>query len=213
MITTTVQITLQGKELKEVWAPSIQKLVDNWGIAILPIQSTQVSISWRPPDMGWVKSNSDGSLSADRAGYGAVLRDHTGKLLTAVAVQDGKLQSINVLEFKAILQGLKMAVAQGISKVNIESDSSTAIAWVHGKGCIPWKAFRVQSELLKILPSFDAWKASHTLREGNQVADYLAGWRGSPSLTIILPQEMSQQLKELVAQDACGTVFARKRSS
>ncbi|KAK1260672.1 hypothetical protein QJS04_geneDACA023443 [Acorus gramineus] len=66
-------------------------------------------------------------------GYGAVLRNSAGALLAAVAVQDQTLSSINVLEFKAILQGLKLAQSLSLSKVFIESDSSTAIAWVRGR--------------------------------------------------------------------------------
>ncbi|KAK1282360.1 hypothetical protein QJS10_CPB22g00130 [Acorus calamus] len=99
----TIQGIFQGKDLKEVWAPSVQKLVDNCSITIRLIESKKYNVSWRPPDTGWVKSNSDGALSADRAGFGAVLRNQTGALLGAVAVQEERLQSINVLEFKAIL--------------------------------------------------------------------------------------------------------------
>ncbi|KAK1301037.1 hypothetical protein QJS10_CPB13g01153 [Acorus calamus] len=169
-----VQGTFQGNDLKEVWAPFVQKLVDNWNISIRPIESKQSNVSWRPPDTGWVKSNLDGALSSERVGFGAVLRNQVGALLGAVAVQEARLQLINILEFKAILHELKMSIAKGLTKVHMESDSMTAIAWVLGRGCIPWRAFRDQSELRYLLPLLKAWKASHVFREGNQVADHLA---------------------------------------
>ncbi|KAK1319395.1 Histidine kinase 1 [Acorus calamus] len=59
----------------------------------------------------------------------------------------------------------------------MESDSSTAVAWIQGKGKVPWKAFRVQFELRSILASLDTWQASQTY--------HLAAWRNSPGQTAI----------------------------
>ncbi|KAK1299002.1 hypothetical protein QJS10_CPB14g01038 [Acorus calamus] len=192
-----------------VWSPTIQKLAENWGITILPLQCKQFFVTWRPPEVDWVKSNSDGALSADRAGYEAVMRDHTWALVEAVVVQEPRLQSINLLAHKAILHGLKLAAASGLPKVHMESDSTTAIAWVHGKGCIPWRALRTQTELINLLPSFDAWQASHVFHEGNQVADHLASWRDTSGSTTIAPHEAGQELQKLLAQDAIGTIYTR----
>ncbi|KAK1325494.1 hypothetical protein QJS10_CPA01g02289 [Acorus calamus] len=183
LILITVQFNFQGKHLKEIHTPAIQKLAENWGIVIHPLESVISSVTWRPPDIDWTKSNSDGSLSIDRAGYGAVLRNSDGKLLAAAATQESSLLSINVLEFRGILQGLKLARSLGLQKIHIESDSTTAIAWVQGKGCLPWQAFRDHFAMLSILESFDSWRASHVLCEGNQVVDYLAAWRDFPGIT------------------------------
>ncbi|KAK1257350.1 hypothetical protein QJS04_geneDACA012756 [Acorus gramineus] len=142
LISLTVQLNFQGKHLKEIQTPAIQKLAENWGIVILPLLSVISNVSWRPPDLDWTKSNSDGSLSADRVGYGAVLRNCDGEFLAAAAVRDQSLNSINLLEFRGILQGLKLARALDISKIHMESDSSTAIAWVQGQGSLPWQALR-----------------------------------------------------------------------
>ncbi|KAK1314489.1 hypothetical protein QJS10_CPA06g01319 [Acorus calamus] len=183
-------VVVIGRTLKEDWCPLIQDLAANWGIRILPLETIQTSVSWAPREMSWIKLNSDGSLSADRADYGVALRNCNGKLLLASAVQDKALSSINVLEFRAIVQGLKLAHSLGIPRVYIESDSSTVIAWVRGKGCLLWRAFRDHTELKAILPGFLEWKISHIPREGNQVADLLAARRDSPGCSMVFPESI-----------------------
>ncbi|KAK1303168.1 hypothetical protein QJS10_CPB11g00924 [Acorus calamus] len=106
-----------------------------------------------------------------------------------MTIQDKDFHSINIFEYKAIIQGLRLVVSHGLSRVLIESDSSIAIAWILGKGRVPWKAFRVHHELRSILASLDAWQALHTYRKGNQVADHLAAWRTAPGQTTIGPHE------------------------
>ncbi|KAK1282891.1 hypothetical protein QJS10_CPB22g00352 [Acorus calamus] len=72
-IKKNVQMNFQGKILKEDWCSTIQELGDNWGTVIHPVDTLKTLVSWLPLEDGWVKANSDGSLSADRAGYRAVL--------------------------------------------------------------------------------------------------------------------------------------------
>ncbi|KAK1311576.1 hypothetical protein QJS10_CPA07g00431 [Acorus calamus] len=81
-------MSFQGKILKEDWCSTIQKLGDNWGIAIRPVDTLKTLVSWLPPEDGWVKANFDGSLLANRAGYGAVLRNMVGEMLLVVAIQE-----------------------------------------------------------------------------------------------------------------------------
>ncbi|KAK1302942.1 hypothetical protein QJS10_CPB12g00806 [Acorus calamus] len=57
-----------------------------------------------PSPQGWLKANSDGSLSEDRAGYGLLLRNKEGHLIQAEEARvEGR--SINYLELLAIGQG------------------------------------------------------------------------------------------------------------
>ncbi|KAK1300375.1 hypothetical protein QJS10_CPB13g00842 [Acorus calamus] len=44
-----------------------------------------MEVAWQPPLEGWYKSNSDGSLVEDRAGYGVLVRNCEGQSLYAVA--------------------------------------------------------------------------------------------------------------------------------
>ncbi|KAK1258775.1 hypothetical protein QJS04_geneDACA018729 [Acorus gramineus] len=69
----TIQMCFHGISLKEDWCLTIQDLATNWRITFLPIESSLSFVSWCPPVEGWIKVNTDGSLSTDRAGYGAAL--------------------------------------------------------------------------------------------------------------------------------------------
>ncbi|KAK1320833.1 hypothetical protein QJS10_CPA03g01359 [Acorus calamus] len=91
----------------------------------------------------------------------------------------------------------------------MESDSSTAIAWTRGKGCLPWHCLRDRVELSSLLPTFVDWKISHVLREGNQMADHLAGQRVCPGSSLIDAQHTWQYLQELLDQDAQGATHLR----
>ncbi|KAK1300207.1 hypothetical protein QJS10_CPB13g01112 [Acorus calamus] len=51
------------------------------------IVSSTTTVKWVPLDPLWVKANSDGSLSEERGGYGALLRDDKGEFLMGVAGQ------------------------------------------------------------------------------------------------------------------------------
>ncbi|KAK1280910.1 hypothetical protein QJS04_geneDACA024708 [Acorus gramineus] len=93
-------------------------------------------VTWIPPLEGWFKLNSDGSLGDDRGGYGALLRNSRDAFIIGI-VGRLDLPSINLLELKAIEQGIWMAITTGVDKLWIESDSTTALAWVHGKGNAP----------------------------------------------------------------------------
>ncbi|KAK1293839.1 hypothetical protein QJS10_CPA16g00638 [Acorus calamus] len=93
-IGATVRESFQGKIVKEEMVDSVTNLAAAWSITFNPFVHSQLAIAWDPPQEGWIKSNSDGSLSSDRAGYGAILRNGKGDLLRAVAVQDAELSSI-----------------------------------------------------------------------------------------------------------------------
>ncbi|KAK1259112.1 hypothetical protein QJS04_geneDACA005409 [Acorus gramineus] len=95
-----------GINLKEEPTDHVKNLASQWAITILPIEHSSTKVSWQPPSEGWFKSNSHGSLTEDRAGYGAIIRNGDGDTIYAVAVQDKHLFSINILEYKAVLEGL-----------------------------------------------------------------------------------------------------------
>ncbi|KAK1325239.1 hypothetical protein QJS10_CPA01g01609 [Acorus calamus] len=113
----------------------------------------------RSPDilkLGWIKLNSDGSLSEDRGGYGALLRTHEADFIYGIAGRID-LPSINLLELKAIEEGLWLAIRLNFPSIWIETDSTTACAWVLGKArgvtIIPpsqlWHELRTTIELDK----------------------------------------------------------------
>lgn len=73
-----------------------------------------VWVSWKPLALGMVKLNTDGSVqgSQGRAGFGGILRDHSGAWLVGFK---GYMGSVTILlaELKAIQQGLILARQRG----------------------------------------------------------------------------------------------------
>ncbi|KAK1324850.1 hypothetical protein QJS10_CPA01g01498 [Acorus calamus] len=133
---------------------------------------------WYPPESGWLRLNTDGSFASDQGGFGALLRNDKAYFIIGVA---GRLDlhSINLLELKAIEKGLELGLTVQATKIWVESDSTTVLAWVHDKREIPWSAFRSLRKIKQSLAFLENWKATHIHREGNSLADLLAAYQSS----------------------------------
>jgi hypothetical protein len=80
--------------------------------------------TWEKPPDGWVKCNVDASfLTEDRRDVcGTVLRDYNGTILTSAWDVINHCQTIEMGKAIACLQGLKLAIANSISNIVIETD-------------------------------------------------------------------------------------------
>ncbi|KAK1257180.1 hypothetical protein QJS04_geneDACA014728 [Acorus gramineus] len=152
------------------------------------------------PPSGWFKLNADGSLSYDRGGYGALLRNNNADFIAGLA---GRLDlhSINLLELKAIERGIQLGLSNAVTNLWIESDSITAIAWVHGMGCIPWTALRSIRQIHQGLHLSKCWKVSHIHREGNSPANLLAAHRSSRREMLLRPQQLWMEIRTAIEED------------
>ncbi|KAK1297668.1 hypothetical protein QJS10_CPB15g01193 [Acorus calamus] len=111
-IIENVSLTLKDKILVEDLTPSMEKLSQAWGVVISQKQTTRQLIRWTPPNLGWLKSNSDGALSPDRAGYGTILRNlQTIKDAADVAIAT-MLSGIQGFEIKkkGMMEGRKQRI-------------------------------------------------------------------------------------------------------
>ncbi|KAK1280618.1 hypothetical protein QJS04_geneDACA020589 [Acorus gramineus] len=145
-------------------------------------------VSWEAPKEGWLKLNSDGSRSDDRFSYGVLVRDSSGFCFEALSTRV-RADSINLLELKGLVEGMQLCHSLRASRVWLESDSTTAIAWIHGRGIIPWRAFRDLRTFSTLSNSLLEWKATHVYREGNQVADHLAAFQSAMGYQIHEPPD------------------------
>ncbi|KAK1293537.1 hypothetical protein QJS10_CPB17g00725 [Acorus calamus] len=161
--------------------------------------------SW---DVGWAKSNSDGAFSPGRAGYRALLRDNKGSFIEGIAVHCPRA-SINILELKGFYGGIKIALKHRQTRLWLEGDSNTAVAWINSTGSPPWQAVRPLSAICHALSSFSLWKASHICREANQLADLLAALRDQDREEIISPGVIWNDFQTLVRTDAEGHPYPR----
>ncbi|KAK1256495.1 hypothetical protein QJS04_geneDACA001486 [Acorus gramineus] len=148
----------------------------------------------------------DGSLADDRGGYGALIRNSNSEFITGLA---GRLDlpSINLLELKAIEQGVLLGSSIHAHKLWIESDSITALAWLNGRGTTPWTAIRSLRNIHQYLDQLEDWKATHIHREENSPADILAASQSMRGESIFLPGQLWNDLAEEIEKDRQATGY------
>ncbi|XP_042023121.1 uncharacterized protein LOC121770456 [Salvia splendens] len=100
----------------------VQKIIDTPVISDGP-----VAIKWHPPDDPWIKLNTDGAFleASDKAAGSGIIRDHTGKVLSAFA---SPLEAHSALEAEllAIQLGLELALEFN-RPIWIESDAQQVV--------------------------------------------------------------------------------------
>lgn len=119
---------------------------------------------------------SDGACRGNpgEGGAGAVITDNEGNVLWEGKEYLG-LCTNNVAEYKALILGLKGALAQGLKRLDVYLDSELLARQING-------IYRVKNENLKVLmqvvrnllSSFDFVQVKHVLRCHNAQADRLA---------------------------------------
>jgi len=119
---------------------------------------------------------SDGACRGNpgEGGAGAVITDVEGKVIWEGKEYLGHCTN-NIAEYKALILGLKGALASGCKKLDVYLDSELLARQING-------AYRVKNENLKVLmqdvrsllSSFDSIQVKHVLRSHNAQADRLA---------------------------------------
>jgi ribonuclease HI len=83
-------------------------------------------IDWNAPPPGQLKINSDGSFIQEtmQGSWGFIVRDHDGEVVLAGADHIGSIPDAFTAEAAACAQALQAATDQGISRVQVEVDST-----------------------------------------------------------------------------------------
>jgi ribonuclease HI len=108
------------------------------------------------------------------AGIGVVLRDEQGTVMGEIAESIGHTTN-NVAEYRALIAGLELALAHGVSELEVLCDSQLVVSQVQGRWKIKKETLRplaVQARAL--LGRFESVRLRHVGREWNQEADRLA---------------------------------------
>ena len=119
---------------------------------------------------------SDGACRGNpgEGGAGAVITDAEENVIWEGKEYLGHCTN-NIAEYKALILGLKGALAHGYKKLDVYLDSELLARQING-------SYRVKNENLKVLmqevrsllSSFDAVQVKHVLRDKNVQADKLA---------------------------------------
>ncbi|CAN1142651.1 Putative ribonuclease H protein At1g65750 [Linum perenne] len=135
----------------------------------------RADIAWDPGEEDWVVLNTDGSVLADRskAAAGGLIRNADGRCLYAFSINLGRC-SIMRAELRGLIEGLKRAWESGFRRVDARVDSQAILSLIRGDNLTD-HPHGVEVAALRELIERD-WEVtiSHTYREGNSAADYLA---------------------------------------
>ncbi|KAL5763547.1 hypothetical protein ACOSP7_019811 [Xanthoceras sorbifolium] len=131
---------------------------------------------WKPPEEGETKINVDGGRDTVTGTIytGGVLRNSRGSWLGGFSSNKG-IGSVLEAELWAALEGLHLAWSSGYRSVILESDSADTVKLLLKDSNINHPLFNLISECRKLIKSGWNCEVKHILREGNMVADFLAG--------------------------------------
>jgi ribonuclease HI len=108
------------------------------------------------------------------AGIGVVLSDGAGRTLTTLARGIGPATN-NVAEYRACLEGLRLAAENGAGRVLVRSDSRLLVEQLSGRFRVKNPSLiRLHEEVRRLASGFDEVAFEHVPREENKDADGLA---------------------------------------
>jgi ribonuclease HI len=125
---------------------------------------------------GWFTAHCDGGSRGNPgpSGYGAIVEDPQGRVAARLSQFLG-IQTNNFAEYSGLLAVLEWAVANGVKRLRVVSDSELMVKQMQGK-------YKVASPVLRPLyeqarsrsRQLERFEMRHTLRGGNKEADQLA---------------------------------------
>ncbi|KAF3663980.1 hypothetical protein FXO37_11716 [Capsicum annuum] len=131
-------------------------------------------VCWNLPLDNWLKCNTDG-VSRDnpgRSSYAFCIRDPLGDLIYAEAKETS--EGTNTFsETIAILEAARYCVAHNVFNLILETDSLFLKNIITGIWKPPWSVTAELEEIGELLENLNV-QVTHVMREGNQLADYLA---------------------------------------
>lgn len=92
-------------------------------------------VCWSPPPDGYWKLNTNVTCSASplSTGLGLLCRDKNGDIMVASSIYLDFQMEVHMAELKGILEGMKIALSLGFTKVKVESDCLLAIRFITKK--------------------------------------------------------------------------------
>lgn len=163
--------------------------------------------TWEKPDIGEVAINTDSSISELVAGFGVIIRDEKGTPLDAVAGSSEPL-TITQHDLQGVEAGFKLALLKNRTRVSLRSDSMIAVSY-----CLspnpkpPWQCHHTWESIKRLRAMFSICKVKHSYRETNRTTEFLAGSHPTGDFLVIEPNTFTEELKQIVNEDAIGKVY------
>lgn len=172
--------------------------------------SDDIFIKWINGNHSGVILKVDGSsLSTPlRAGFGSVIRNDAGFYLSGFSGYISDSSNILYAELYAIYHGLILARNLNIEDLVCYNDSLHCINLLKGP-ILNFHVYAVLIQDVKDLMEQNNVSVYHTLREGNQCADFMAKFGASSDTGLSYHSSPPDDLLNLLRMDAAGTFFSR----
>ncbi|GLT82219.1 hypothetical protein SLE2022_006230 [Rubroshorea leprosula] len=165
-------------------------------------------VRWHPPEDGFLKLNTDGSLRQGSASAGGLIRDSNGNWLHGFLVNIGRATSL-VAELWGLREGLKLCLSLGISRLIAEMDSSVAVQLILDNGNSGGQGAALVADIKTISGRFSSFDLRHTLRDGNAAADFLASLGHAACKGVTFLDSPPVGLQQILFGDRVGAMFPR----
>ncbi|XP_052292028.1 uncharacterized protein LOC127900821 [Citrus sinensis] len=133
---------------------------------------------------------------------GSILQDHRDVVLAAFGSFLG-YKPILYAKLMAVCERLELAIQLGYSVLEVESDSTTVVSWIHTQGPVRCEYSYSLHQVCRLVTSFPI-QVRHVLREATSVADFLANWACThrTSRHFLSPRELPKGLSGILYLDA-----------
>lgn len=159
---------------------------------------------WKSPGAGILKINTDGAVFNDAGvGMGVMIRDEWGNVVRAACAQVQQQWDASVVEAKAIVLGLKLAIQCNSKMVAVESDCLQVIKLVKGEKEDGSYLGMICKEINIISSWFDAISFDLIYREANLAAHTMAHLSPLVYSTRVWIGGCPSIVEDVVASDFC----------
>lgn len=138
-------------------------------------EDQRLNVKWKAPPRDWIKGNFDGPAKGTpgKVGYGGVIRDHSGNVIDAIAIPIS-ISTSHKAKATATLYIMRLVVDIGNWYLWMERDSLNIINMLNDKTLTTWTIEASIMEIKSLMNKFEKVIFTHTYREGNAVADWIA---------------------------------------
>ncbi|KAK2445291.1 hypothetical protein QL285_016239 [Trifolium repens] len=167
-------------------------------------------IKWNNNNYSRVILNVDRSClgTPTRSGFGGIIRNTFGHYLADYSGFIPETTDILLVELYAIYKGLLLAKNMSIDELVCYFDSLHCINLIKGPQ-VKYHIYAVLIQDIKELLSQTNASLHHTLREGNQCADFFAKLRASSDADFLTHASPPEGVHDLLRNDALGPFFIR----
>lgn len=187
---------------------SLESFNQKLSILLNPVARSIRWCTWRKPEFGWTKLNTDGYIDKDGAGFGGLFRDYKGDPICAYASKAPR-DNIFLVELWAVWRGLVLALSLKINAIWVESDSISVVNTINKNQPYGPKPISCLKHIWKMLKKFDKYRVTHSWREANRAADHVAKMNLLGSDVVLWPNDFPNSLCKIIEDDAQGVWYRR----